>query len=88
MTACEVCQHAKYKTTSLVGLLQPLPVSSKVWEDLSLDFISGLPKVRGFDTVLVMVHHLTKYAHFIAIRQPYIAKDIAVVFIKEVVKCN
>lgn len=49
-----------------------------------MDFILGLPKVRGFDTVLVVVDRLTKCVHFIAIRHPYTTKDIVGVFIRVV----
>lgn len=51
-----------------------------------MDFIGGFPKTMGVDTILVVVDKLTKYAHFIAISHPYTAKDVAEVFIKEVVK--
>lgn len=44
--------------------------------------------MRGFDTLLVVVDRLTKYAHFIAIWHPYTAKDIVVVLTKEVVKLH
>ena len=47
MTKCSVCQCCKYQATSLTGLLQPLPIPKAIWEDISLDFISGLPKVNG-----------------------------------------
>jgi hypothetical protein len=53
-----------------------------------MDFIGGLPKVQGVDTVMVVVDRLTKYAHFIPISHPYTAKDITDVFIKEVVKLH
>ncbi|MCI33970.1 transposon TF2-1 polyprotein, partial [Trifolium medium] len=49
-----------------------------------MDFIGGLPKVKGIDTVMVVVDRLTKYAHFIPVSHPYTAKEIAELFIKEV----
>ncbi|WVZ04713.1 hypothetical protein V8G54_018059 [Vigna mungo] len=70
------------------GLLQPLPIPTHTWSDISMDFIGGLPKTQGVDTILVVVDRLTKYAHFIAIAHPYTAKDIAEIFIKDIVKLH
>lgn len=53
-----------------------------------MDFIIELLKVKRFNTILVVVDRLTKYAHFIFVRHPYIAKDIVLVFIREVVKLH
>ncbi|MCI20669.1 RNA-directed DNA polymerase (Reverse transcriptase), partial [Trifolium medium] len=50
---CDVFQRQKYSATTLGGLLQPSPIPNAVWEDLSLDFITGLPKSRGHEAVLV-----------------------------------
>ena len=50
-----------------------------------MDFISGLPKSKGKDSIMVVVDRLTKYAHFLAIDHPFTAKDVANLFVKEIV---
>lgn len=63
MTKCDVCQQVKYKAVSPAGLLKPLPIPTNIWEDLSMDFITGLPRVKWVDVILVIVDRLTKYSN-------------------------
>ena len=51
-----------------------------------MDFLGGFPKAGGFDTIFVFVNRLTKYAHFLPLCHPYTAKDVAELFVKEVVR--
>lgn len=56
---CEVCQRQKVLQQAPAGLLQPLPVPTRVWEDILLDFIEGLPVSQGVDTIFKIWTFLT-----------------------------
>jgi hypothetical protein len=59
-----ICQQVKPLHTSPFGLLHPLPIPERVWEDISLDFIIGLPSFQNQTVILVVVDRLSKAAHF------------------------
>jgi len=52
---CLVYQQDKGLTQKEVGLLQPLPISKSPWISVSLDFITGLPKVKEMDSIFVVL---------------------------------
>jgi hypothetical protein len=85
---CQICQQAKHEHCKYPGLLSPLPVPSGAWEDLSMDFIEGLPKSKGYTTILVVVDRFTKYSHFIPLKHPYSATTVAQEFLDHVVKLH
>jgi hypothetical protein len=54
------------------GLLQPLSVPGWNWEEVSMDFIVGLPPThKNFDSIWVVVDRLTKSTHFIPVKIDY-----------------
>lgn len=58
-----------------LGLVQPLPTPTRVWPNISIDFLEGL--FHKFSVVLVVGDRLSKYAHIILVTNPYKASKIA-----------
>ncbi|KAK4271035.1 hypothetical protein QN277_019789 [Acacia crassicarpa] len=85
---CVICQRFKLELVASPGLLQPLPIPNHVWTELSMDFISGLPKSYSKTTILVVVDRLSKAAHFMALKHPFTAMDVALLFMDNVVKLH
>jgi hypothetical protein len=85
---CEICQKAKHNTQHPAGLLQPLPIPQGAWQEVTMDFVEGLPTSEHFNAIVVVLDRLTKYAHFIPVKHPYNAQGIAKLFLDNVVKLH
>lgn len=85
---CQVCQQAKHEHHHPVGTLQPLQIPSRAWQELTMDFIEGLPKSDNCDVIMMVVDRLTKYAHFIPLRHPFTTAQVAKLFLDNVVKLH
>jgi hypothetical protein len=85
---CEVCQHNKGETVKSPGTLQPLPIPPDIWKDISMDFITGLPKSGNKSVIMVVVNRLSKYAHFCALHHPFTTSTVAQIFMDQVFKLH
>jgi len=59
-----------------------------IWEEINMDFIVRLPKLNGYDAILVVLDRLSKYGHFVPLKHPYSARSVVEVFTREVVKLH
>ncbi|KAL2087157.1 hypothetical protein ACEWY4_018216 [Coilia grayii] len=75
--ACLVCNQNKSSNQPPAGLLQPLPVPSRPWSHIALDFVTGLPASGGMTTILTIVDRFSKMAHFIPLPKLPTAKETA-----------
>ena len=88
---CMICQRNKTLALSPAGLLTPLEVPNRVWEEISMDFVDGLPKENGFEVIFVVVDRFrlsVNMVTFLPMKHPYNAKSLAELFVKEVVRLH
>ena len=80
---CVVYQQNKGETIKTPGLLQPLAIPSQCWEEVSMDFITGLPKSKGRTVIMLLVDRLRKYAHFfLSLSHPFKESTIVETFME------
>ena len=84
MVECLVFQQNKVKTIKTLGFLQPLAIPIQCWEEVSMYFITGLPKSEGKSAIMVVVDRLTKYVHFCALSRPFNASIVSIAFMETV----
>ena len=53
-----------------------------------MDFVEGLPLSNNFNAIMVVVDRFTKYAHFIPLKHPFSAAQIAKVVLDNIVKLH
>lgn len=88
VASCQVCQQMKDLLKYPAGLLQPLPVSDMVFEEITVDFITCLPSSKGKATIMTVVDRLSKYAHFIALPSTFTTQTVVVAFVSEVIRLH
>nr|GFC23510.1 retrotransposon protein, putative, Ty3-gypsy subclass [Tanacetum cinerariifolium] len=71
------------------GLLQLLDIPVWKWDEILMDFVTGLPRTqRRHDAIWVVVDRLTKSTHFLPIRKDYSVSRLAETFQQEIVRLH
>jgi hypothetical protein len=72
VSECDTCHMMKASHLKSAGVLQPLSIPMWKWDDISMDFIVGLPlTTRKKDSTWVIVDSLTKTTHHIVVHTTY-----------------
>ncbi|KAJ0581106.1 putative nucleotidyltransferase, Ribonuclease H [Helianthus annuus] len=83
---CLTCAKVKAEYQKPSGLLQQPEIPVWKWEQISMDFITKLPRTpRGHDMIWVIVDRLTKSAHFLPIREKDSTGKLTEIYLKEIV---
>src|SRR5260221_2748602 len=84
VASCAMCACAKSARHKPYGKLKQLPIPSRPWSSISMDFIKQLPASENFSTILVVVDHLTKQAIFIPSHNTVNAPQVAQLFLTHI----
>jgi len=86
VSKCLTCSKVKAEYQKPSGLLQQPKIPQWKWEEITMDFITKLPKsVNNCDMIWVIVDRLTKSAHFLPVKDTDKMDKLARLYIKEVV---
>ena len=86
---CLACQQVKIEHKRPGGELQPLSIPKWKWDDLTMDFVTALPRTStGHDMVWVIVNRLKKSAHFISLKTGFTMEKLAQTYVEEIVRLH
>nr|GFA72414.1 putative reverse transcriptase domain-containing protein [Tanacetum cinerariifolium] len=86
---CLICQQVKIEHQRVSGLLQPLDIPVWKWDEISMDFVTGLPRTQKKNNAIwVVVDRLTKSAHFLPIHKDFLISRLEDIFQQEIVRLH
>lgn len=88
IAACLVCARNKVSNQPPAGLLHPLPVPSRPWSHIALDFVTGLPSSAGKTVIMTVVDRFSKAAHFVALKKLPSAAETAALVVDHVFRLH
>ena len=89
VSKCHHCQTNKSSSQKPARLHQPLPIPSRRWEVVSMDFITCFPPTDvGYDAILVFVDKLSKLVHFVPTQTTITAEDFVYLYVQHVIKLH
>jgi len=84
--SCVKCQQTKESNQHPAGKLMPLPIPTRPWERIGVDFIGPLPVTKSkFNAVLTVVDHFTKWKVLVPVSTTLTAEEVAKVLMNTVV---
>jgi len=85
-SSCASCQVTKDSSQKPKGLLHTLLVPNRPWKSIGMDFMGPLPLSRGYNYLLVVIDRLTSQVHLVPTTTRVTAKQVAWIFLTEVVR--
>jgi len=82
---CAECQQSKNNNKQKAPLHPIFPEAKLPFETISIDFITKLPKLRAYDSIMTVVDHdCTKMATFIPCKESMMSEEVAALYLRKV----
>ena len=85
---CPICQMTKSSTQKVPGLLHSLPIPTRPWSSIAMDFVGPFPESHGHDYLWVVICRLTSMVHLVPVRTTTTASELAWLYIREIVRLH
>jgi Integrase zinc binding domain len=82
--SCKTCMQAKGEYQKPAGKLHPLPIATRHWESVGMDFIGPFPKVDGFNYLWVVICRMSSMVHLIPVNTRMTASQLSTTYMHEV----
>ena len=86
--SCGKCQTNKTNMLKPQGFLHSLPIPDKLWQSVGMDLMGPLPQSLGNDYLLVIIDRLMSQVHLVPTTTRVTAREVAWLFLKEVVRLH
>jgi hypothetical protein len=71
-----------------MGKLHPLPIPTKPWDSIGMDFIGPFPESRGFNYLWVIICRMTSMVHLIPVHMKMKASELSWIYRREIVRLH
>src|SRR6266516_3232293 len=89
IASCDFCRRVKAEHQRPAGTLQPISIPEWKWDHVEMDFVTGFPKSQnGNDAILVIIDRLSKFAHFLAVKETITASQLATLYMSRIVSLH
>ena len=87
-SSCETCTQAKGEYQAPVGKLHLLPIPTKPWESVGMDFIGPFHEVAGHNYLWVVICQMTSMVHLIPVNTRMTVSQLSAVYMHEVMRLH
>ena len=88
MRSCPTCKHIKTNNRKRAGVLQPIPLPKRVWQQITNNLVTNSPELEGKTAVAVFMDRLTRILHFFPCTKEITTTKYARLFINQVFRLH
>src|SRR6266481_6464167 len=87
-SSCAQCQTTNDTSKKPSGFLHSLLIPNRPWQLIGMDFMGPLPVSNSHNYLLVMIDHYMSQVHLILMTTCVTSKEVAWLFLKEIVRLH